>query len=159
MNKKIETNIEQYLHHRRPYLQIDSIIESSTGHIQTQKLIKPDELYINGHFPGAPVVPGAMMQEMCTQSAGVLIAKHYNPMDSFDTSDPFHNKMALGVLRSVKDAKYYSFAKIGDTLDIHVRLVNHLDNLFKFEGKIYKNDQKVMRIAFSLCNTDSELLY
>jgi 3-hydroxyacyl-[acyl-carrier-protein] dehydratase len=159
MNKTIERNIEQFLHHRRPYLQVDEILDSSSSHIETTKSVKPDELYISGHFPGAPVVPGAMMQEMCTQSAGILIAKHYNPMDDFDTTDPFHNQMALGVLRSVKDAKYYTFAKVGDDLNIHVRLINHLDNLFKFEGKIYKGDQKVMRISFSLCNTQSELLY
>lgn len=157
--KTIETNIEQFLHHRRPYLQVDSILDSSSSHIETTKSVKPDELYISGHFPGAPVVPGAMMQEMCTQSAGILIAKHYNPMDDFDTTEPFHNQMALGVLRSVKDAKYYTFAKVGDKLNIHVRLINHLDNLFKFEGKIYKGKQKVMRISFSLCNTKSDLLY
>lgn len=155
----MENQIEKYLHHREPYLQVSEIVDSSSSHIHTKKIIKDNEFYISGHFPGAPVVPGAMMQEMCTQSAGILIAMHYNPMKDFNTSDPFHNKIALGVLRSVQNAKYNTFVKKGDELDIHVRLINHLDNLFKFEAKIFRGDEKVMRIAFSLCNTQSELLY
>jgi len=155
----MQASIENFLHHRSPYLQVDELIESSSSHIHTKKVITDSEFYINGHFPGAPVVPGAMMQEMCTQSAGILIAQHYNPMSNFNTKDPFHNEMALGVLRSISNAKFYSFVKVGDVLDIHIRLINNLDNLYKFEGKIFNKDKKIMRIAFSLCNTQSELLY
>jgi len=155
----MHTNIEVYLHHRKPYLQVDEILESSSSHIHTKKVISSNEFYIDGHFPEAPVVPGAMMQEMCTQSAGIFIAKHHNPMKNYNTNDPFSNKMALGVLRSVSNAKYYSFVKVGEVLDIHIRLINKLDNLYKFEGKIFSQNKKVMRIAFSLCNTQSELLY
>jgi 3-hydroxyacyl-[acyl-carrier-protein] dehydratase len=72
--------IEQKLHHRSPYLMIDKIIDSSTDMIRTQKIPNLNEFYLQGHFPNSPVVPGAMMQEMTTQSAGLLITLFHSPV-------------------------------------------------------------------------------
>ena len=38
--------------------------------------------------------------------AGVLIAAKFNPMKEYNTSDPFFNEYALGVLVKVKQARY-----------------------------------------------------
>lgn len=59
-------NIEDYLHHRPPYLLVESIVSISAAEIVTQKLVSGDEFFIKGHFPGAPIFPGAMMQRQET---------------------------------------------------------------------------------------------
>ena len=65
MNK---AEITELLHHRAPYLMVDEVSEISEKEIKTQKLYS-EEFFVPGHFPGASVVPGAMLQEFCTQSA------------------------------------------------------------------------------------------
>jgi 3-hydroxyacyl-[acyl-carrier-protein] dehydratase len=150
--------IEDHIHHRDPFLLIDKIVESSSNFIQTQKYVSGDEFFCQGHFPGAPVVPGSLMHEMTTQTAGVLIAKYHNPMSDYNTHDPFHNPYALGVLHKTKFAKYKGFAKPKDTLNIKVTLIDSQDSYFTFKGEITVNDKIIMKNEFCLCNIESKLL-
>ena len=102
-------DIEGYLHHRDPYLLVDRIVSISATEIVTEKTVTGQEFFLQGHFPGAPIFPGAMMQELTTQSAGILIAAMYNPMQEYNTQDPLFNEYALGVLVTVKQARYKEF--------------------------------------------------
>ena len=95
--------IEDYLHHRPPYLLVERIVEVSAQEIKTEKTVTGNEFFLPGHFPGAPIFPGAMMQELSTQSAGILIAARYNPMEEYNTHDPRFNPYALGVLVRVSN--------------------------------------------------------
>ena len=61
-------SVEDYLHHRAPYCMVNQIVEISETTIRTSSCVDPHEAFIQGHFPGAPVIPGAMLQEMTTQS-------------------------------------------------------------------------------------------
>lgn len=79
-------NILKRLHHRRPYLLIDDVIEYSRTMIHATSRRVVEDYYLQGHFPGAPVVPGAMMQEMTTQAAGLLIAECYSPVPDYDST-------------------------------------------------------------------------
>jgi 3-hydroxyacyl-[acyl-carrier-protein] dehydratase len=150
--------VEQYLHHRAPYLLVDKILSISSDKIVTQKSVTDDDFFMAGHFPGAPIFPGAMMQELTTQSAGILIAARYNPMKDFNTEDPFHNEFALGVLVKVNRARYKGFARPGDTLIATVRLNERLAQVFDFSADIAIDDKIVMRISFQLANIKSKQL-
>ena len=155
----INPEILDDLHHRPPYLLIDNVIEVSESHIHTIKTLSEDEYFFKGHFPGAPIVPGALLHEMTTQSAGVLIARKHNPMKDYNTHDPYHNEFALGVLSRIYDSKFKGFAKPNDQLNIKIELIEKLENAFRFKGKIYKNDEIIMKNEFSLMNIPSKLLY
>ena len=152
------SNPEDYLHHRSPYLMVQRILSIDETEISTEKSITSEEFFLQGHFPGAPIVPGALMQEMCTQSAGALIAAKYNPMQEFNTHDPMFNPIALGVLVRVDQARYRGFARIGDTLAARVVLNEAVDNLFDFSGSVSIGDRQIARIKFRLANIDSNLL-
>ena len=151
-------HVENYLHHRPPYLLVDEIQMIGERIIVTTKLVAQEDAFIAGHFPGAPIFPGAMMQEFITQSAGILIAANFNPMESYDTSDPSHNEYALGVLMKVNSARYRSFARPGDRLEANIRLNEIIENLFDFTGRITVRETEVMRIDFRLSNIRSALL-
>ena len=151
--------IEDYLHHRPPYLLVERIVEVSAQEIKTEKTVTGNEFFLPGHFPGAPIFPGAMMQELSTQSAGILIAARYNPMEEYNTHDPRFNPYALGVLVRVSNAKYRSFAKPGDVLTVRVRLNAHTDNLFDFSATITNGERTIMQNSFRLANVESQLLY
>lgn len=151
-------HVEDYLHHRQPYLMVDKIVSITSGEIRTEKSIAGNEFFAEAHFPGAAVFPGAMMQELCTQSAGILIAANYNPMPEFDTSDPHANRFALGVLARVNNARYRSFARIGDTLQACVNLDEHTESVFDFSATLTVKKNEIASLQFRLTNIESELL-
>ena len=150
--------VEEYLHHRSPYLLVKSIESIGNDQIVTQTSFEGDEFFVPGHFPGSPILPGALMQEMTTQSAGILIAARYNPMQHYNTADPFFNEFALGVLVRVRNARYRGFVRPGDALTITITLTEHLDQVFDFVGKVSCGQTNIMRNAFQLANIPSRSL-
>lgn len=149
-------NILKRLHHRAPYLMIDNVVEHSNLKIHVIKNPLASEYYLQGHFPGAPVVPGAMMQEMTTQAAGLLIAEYYSPVADYDSEKTVG--YALGVLRSVHHAKYKSFARPQNTLHIKVELVQQIANSFRFKAHIEVDGNKIMFNEFTLVNISDDKL-
>ncbi len=152
------SSVEDYLHHRAPYLMVDAIQSISDSEIVTSRRVTGEEYFLQGHFPGAPVVPGAMMQEMTTQSAGILIAARYNPMQEYNTHDPHFNEYALGVLVKVEQARFKGFARPGDQLEIRVNLNERLSGIFDFRATIAFGEKIIMRNRFQLTNIESSVL-
>ncbi len=153
------TEIQKLLHHRPPYLLIDSVINLSVAEIVTLKTPSLDkDFYLAGHFPHAPVVPGAMMQEMTTQSAGLLMTQFYSPVPNYNSETT--KGYAIGVLSKVYQAKFINFAKPNDQLEIRVKLVDKTDNYFVFTGEIIKNQKiTIMKNKFALTIISDEHLF
>ena len=150
--------VTKYLHQRPPYLLVDKVVSITTNEVVTQKTVIGEEEFIQGHFPGAPVFPGAMMHELTTQSAGILIASQYNPMRDFDTEDPKHNEYALGVLVKTDYARYRGFARLGDVLVATVWLNDRVSEMFDFSGTVSVNGNTIMKNRFRLMNIKSSAL-
>ena len=98
------------------------------------------------------------MQEMTTQSGGVLIAAEYNPMQDYNTSDPDHNEYALGVLVKVKKARIRGFARVGQPNEARVRLCETVDSLFDFAATVTADGKPIMQNQFQLTNVRSSVL-
>jgi 3-hydroxyacyl-[acyl-carrier-protein] dehydratase len=152
----MKINILKRLHHRSPFLLIDEVIEASGQSIWVRKIPKAEEYYLQGHFPGTPVVPGSMMQEMTTQAAGLLITEFYSPVPDYDSDKTMG--YALGVLRSIHQAKYKKFARPMDVLDIKVELILNIDTSFRFKAFIESKGEKIMSNEFTLINITDEQL-
>ena len=98
------------------------------------------------------------MQELSTQSAGILIAANFNPMETYNTHDPFFNEYALGVLVKVKQARYRGFARPGTVLDVQVRIDEQLGDLFDFSCTIRAAGSIITQNSFQLMNIKSATL-
>ncbi len=150
-------NINKRLHHRKPYLFIDEVSEHNPTMLKAFKTFTEEDFFVAGHFPRAPIIPGAIMQEMTTQAAGLLITEHYSPTLDYDSNSTKGH--ALGVLRSIHNAKYSHFAKPFQKLLIEVELIQNIENSFRFKARISFNDQKIMANEFTLINISDEKLY
>lgn len=63
------------LPHRYPFLLVDKIVDLDLekGVIVGQKNVTFNESFFQGHFPGAPIMPGVLILEALAQTGGVLV--------------------------------------------------------------------------------------
>ena len=66
-------DIINVLPHRPPFLLVDKIYELSDHHVVGVKNVTMNEPFFQGHFPGAPVMPGVLQIEAMAQAGGVLV--------------------------------------------------------------------------------------
>lgn len=145
-----KSEIINLLHQRDTYLMVDKVSHLDDDKISTVKTAHLSDPYISGHFPGAPVIPGAMLQEMCTQAAGLFITKKHCPIENYDSNKD--QGWALGVLNKVNYAKFYSVSKPEIETQVDVELSSFEDSLFKFKAKVTQKGELKAKFSFNLMN-------
>jgi 3-hydroxymyristoyl/3-hydroxydecanoyl-(acyl carrier protein) dehydratase len=66
-------DILRFLPHRPPFLFVDRITAFKSGvSIKGIREIRADEYFFSGHFPGKPVMPGALILDALAQTSGLL---------------------------------------------------------------------------------------
>ena len=76
-NRVLDTKeIMKILPHRYPFLLVDRIVELDLekGIIVGQKNLTINEAFFQGHFPGAPIMPGVLILEALAQTEGRAFA-------------------------------------------------------------------------------------
>jgi beta-hydroxyacyl-ACP dehydratase FabZ len=63
------------LPHRYPFLLVDRVLELTDDKIVALKNVSWNEPYFQGHFPGAPVMPGVLQVEAMAQAGGILASR------------------------------------------------------------------------------------
>ena len=132
--------IKQVLPHRYPFLLIDRIISFEADlSAHAIKCVTINEPFFDGHFHGRPLMPGVLIIEAIVQTACFTVAMKLkdqmnNPGVSFMTIDK---------------CKFRKPVIPGDVLDLKVKRLNKVKNVYKFEGKCFVNDVIHAQCIFS----------
>ena len=119
------TDIMRFLPHRYPFLLVDRIVEvEGDRRIVGLKNVTINEQFFQGHFPGAPVMPGVLIIESMAQVAGVLIYR--------DLPD---KEKKLIYFTGIENAKFRRPVVPGDQLRIEMELLNRRNNFGKMQGR------------------------
>jgi beta-hydroxyacyl-ACP dehydratase FabZ len=119
--------IMKFLPHRYPFLLVDRIIEMDPPkRIVGIKNVTMNEAFFQGHFPGAPVMPGVLILESMAQVAGVLYSR--------DMPEEERNKKLL-YFTGIEHAKFRRPVVPGDQLRLEMEFLNRRNNFGKLAGR------------------------
>jgi len=94
--------------YRQPSFLVDAITEHEAGRrLVAVKNVTVNEEFFQGHFPGAPVLPGVMMLESLSQVAAMLLLHREDAPPN-----------ARVYLRGINDAKFRRQVFPGDQLTV-----------------------------------------
>ena len=131
MNKE---EIKKILPHREPMLLLEEVDVNEQGEAVGKYTVKGDELFLQGHFPGNPIVPGVIQCEMIAQTAVALIP---------DVHD------SLPMYTGLNNVKFKNPLLPGDTAVMTVSLTARRGIFCFAKGKLEANGKLCTSAEFS----------
>ena len=117
------------LPHRPPFLFLDKVYELSDSHVVGMKNVTMNETFFNGHFPGAPVMPGVIIVEAMAQTGGILVLSTVPDPENY-----------LTFFMKIDKVKFKQKVSPGDTLIFKCSLITPIRRgICHMQGYAYAN--------------------
>lgn len=131
MSMDIE-KILSILPHRYPFLLVDRVVECVPGsHIHAYKNVTFNEPFFQGHFPGAPIMPGVLILEALAQTGGLLAAS--------GMENSLEGKLFL--FTGLDNVKFRRQVAPGDRLDLQCSGMRMKLGMCKMEARAFVDGQ------------------
>lgn len=128
------------------FLFVDRITRLTEQEVESQFRIPEQAPYLDGHFRGLPIMPGALMSEAFAQAGAVLV--RYNQSSDAATDVVGHH---------VESARFLSLALPGDLLRFRVRLATLSRRAARLAGDARIGDRQVgrMRVVVAILRREA----
>ena len=127
--------LKAILPHREPMLLVDEATRNEDGSATGYYTVRGDEFFLQGHFPGNPIVPGVIQLEMMAQTCGVL-------MSAGGASQTYYT--------GIDKARFRNKVVPGDTLRFDCRITKSKGPFHFAEGKGYVDGKLCVQAEFSI---------
>ena len=136
MNDKLsKEQIKELLPHREPMLLIDELINIKKLYFATAIVnVKKDSFFVQGHFPGEPVMPGVLIVEAFGQAAAALTA---NGIDK----STYENKLVF--LMTIEKARFRNPVIPNCKLELNIEAIRSHGRVWKYKGEAFVGDKKM----------------
>jgi len=149
LNSSIDRKkIESLLPHREPMLLIDKLI--NIVHLKSATAIvnvKTNSFFVQGHFPGQPVMPGVLIVEAFGQAAAALTAYGIDPKE-------YENKLVY--LMSVEKARFRNPVLPNCELHLDIEAIRSHGRVWKYKGIANVNGKKMADAQWSATIVDKK---
>ncbi len=145
-NKLSKEDIKNLLPHREPMLLIDELLD--IVNLKSAKAIvnvKKNSFYLQGHFPGQPVMPGVIIVEAFGQAAAALTAQ------GIDKST-YENKLVF--LMSVEKARFRNPVVPDCKLELNIEAIRSHGRVWKYKGEAFVEGKKMADAQWSATIVD-----
>ncbi len=132
--------IKGLLPHREPMLLVDEAELDQEGRAVGRYTVRGDEHFLQGHFPGNPVVPGVILCEIMAQTCCVLFAQ-----DAVGKT-PYYT--------GLNNVKFRRKVLPGDTVEMTCEVTKHKGPFYFVSGKGTVNGELAISADFSFALMD-----
>ena len=138
--------IKQLLPHREPMLLLDQLIDIKKLHSGTAIVnVTKESFFVQGHFPGQPVMPGVLIVEAFGQAAAALTAH------GLDKST-YENKLVF--LMNIEKARFRNPVIPNCKLELKIEAIRSHGRVWKYKGDAFVNDLKMADAIWSATIVD-----
>ena len=138
--------INKLLPHREPMLLLDELINIKKLHSATAIVnVTKESFFVQGHFPGQPVMPGVLIVEAFGQAAAALTAH------GLDKST-YENKLVF--LMNIEKARFRNPVIPKCKLELKIEAIRSHGRVWKYKGDAFVNDLKMADAIWSATIVD-----
>ena len=148
MTQLKKEDIIKLLPHREPMLLIDELINikklfSATAIVNVRK----DSFFVQGHFPGNPVMPGVLIVEAFGQAAAALTAHGID-------KETYENKLVF--LMGVEKARFRNPVIPDCELLLKIEAIRSHGRVWKYKGEAFVDNIKMADAIWSATIVDKK---
>jgi len=141
-----KSQIIDLLPHREPMLLIDELVNIKKLHSATAIMnVKKNGFYVDGHFPGQPVLPGVLIVEAFGQAAAALTASGID-------KEEYDNKLVY--LMGVDKARFRNPVIPDCRLELNIEAIRSHGRVWKYKGEAYVSGKKMADAQWSATIVD-----
>ena len=145
-NSLTKEQIKELLPHREPMLLLDELINIKKLHSATAIVnVTKKSFFVQGHFPGQPVMPGVLIVEAFGQAAAALTA------DGLDKKT-YENKLVF--LMNVEKARFRNPVVPDCKLELNIEAIRSHGRVWKYKGEAFVNKLKMADAVWSATIVD-----
>jgi len=142
------TQIQAILPHRYPFLLVDRILEyEPKKRVVGIKNVTLNEPFFEGHFPGAPVMPGVLIVEAMAQTAGVMMLANIPDRES-----------KLVFFTGIDNARFRRPVVPGDQLRLELTVLRLRPRYIRLRGEAYVDGELVAEAEISSSLVDRSVV-
>jgi len=140
-NSLTKDQIKELLPHREPMLLLDELINIKKLHSATAIVnVTKKSFFVQGHFPGQPVMPGVLIVEAFGQAAAALTASGLD-------KKTYENKLVF--LMNVEKARFRNPVIPDCKLELNIEAIRSHGRVWKYKGEAFVNKLKMADAVWS----------
>ena len=147
-NSLTKDQIKELLPHREPMLLLDELINIKKLHSATAIVnVTKKSFFVQGHFPGQPVMPGVLIVEAFGQAAAALTASGLD-------KKTYENKLVF--LMNVEKARFRNPVIPDCKLELNIEAIRSHGRVWKYKGEAFVEGKRMADAQWSATIVDKK---